>query len=103
MPSPERSAGLCAHRSHVDGALRDQTDSFVVRSGSVSLFSAILPDFFSRYLERLRFPTLFVLTMVVLLADLAIPDVLPFVDEILLALTGLLLGRLRKRRDEPRD
>ena len=44
----------------------------------VSLFQRIIPGFLHRYLGRLRFPTLFVLTTVVLLADLAVPDVLPF-------------------------
>ena len=53
-----------------------------------------------RYLGRLRFPWLFVVTLAVFGVDLAVPDVIPFVDEVLLALTSLLLGSLRKRKDE---
>lgn len=69
----------------------------------MSLFQGIIPDLLLRYLGRLRFPTLFVLTIVVLLGDLAVPDGLPFVDEILLALTSFLLGRLRRSKGESRD
>lgn len=50
-----------------------------------------------RFLGRLRFPQLFVLTAVVFLVDLAIPDVIPFVDEILLGLGSLILGSLKER------
>ncbi len=66
----------------------------------MGLFQRIIPGFLRRYLGRLRFPTLFVLTTMVLLADLAVPDALPFADEILLALTSLLLGGLRERKKE---
>ena len=67
----------------------------------MSLFQRIIPSLLRRYLGRLRFPALFVLTTVVLLGDLAIPDGLPFADEILLALTSLLLGGLRRTKEEP--
>lgn len=56
-----------------------------------------------RFLSRLRFPQLFVLTVVVFLVDLAVPDVIPFVDEILLALGSLVLGSLKKRAKERKE
>jgi hypothetical protein len=51
-----------------------------------------------RYLSRLRFPQLFVVTAALFLLDLFIPDVIPFADEILLGLVTVLLGSWRKRR-----
>jgi len=53
-----------------------------------------------RYLGRLRFPWLFLLTLIVLVVDVAIPDVIPVADELLLTLLGLLLGSLKTRRSE---
>jgi hypothetical protein len=46
---------------------------------------------------RLRYPKLLALTAFVFVADLLIPDLIPFVDEILLGLGTLLLSRLRAR------
>jgi hypothetical protein len=51
------------------------------------------------YLNSLRFPWLLLVTAVLFLANVLIPDVLPFVDEILLALVGIVLSRLKRRRD----
>jgi hypothetical protein len=51
-----------------------------------------------RYLARLRFPQLFVVTAALFLLDLLIPDVIPFADEMLLGLVTVLLGSWRKRR-----
>jgi hypothetical protein len=48
---------------------------------------------------NLRFPTLFVILLIVTVADLLIPDVLPFVDEIVLAVLTVLLGLWRKQRE----
>ena len=50
---------------------------------------------------RMRFPTLTLLAGLVLLADLVFPDALPFVDELLLGLGTLILGSLRRRREDP--
>lgn len=50
-----------------------------------------------RFCARLRFPLLFALTALLFALDLVVPDVLPFVDELLLGLGTLLLGALRKR------
>lgn len=51
-----------------------------------------------RRAENLRFPRLAALTAGLFVLDLLIPDVLPFVDEILLGLATLLLANLRRRR-----
>ncbi|NNM35123.1 MAG: hypothetical protein HKO53_18760 [Gemmatimonadetes bacterium] len=50
---------------------------------------------------RLRFPQLFVVTAVVFVVDLFVPDALPFADEIFLALLTALLGSIRTRRQDP--
>ena len=53
-------------------------------------------QFVLRRLARLRFPKLFVLTAVLFVADLFVPDVIPFVDELLLGMGTMLLGSLRR-------
>ena len=50
------------------------------------------------YLESLRFPWLLLVTAVLFLLNVIIPDVLPFVDEILLALVTVVLGRMKRKR-----
>jgi hypothetical protein len=54
----------------------------------------------SRLLGRLnlRFPGLFLILALVTLVDLLIPDFIPFVDEIGLALLTILLGTWKNRR-----
>jgi hypothetical protein len=55
-----------------------------------------------RYAARLRFRQLFLITGTVLVLDLLVPDLVPFVDEVLLGLLTLLFGTWRKgRNDEP--
>jgi hypothetical protein len=59
-----------------------------------------------RLLQRLnlRFPSLFLLFAGLTLADLVIPDVIPFADEIGLALLTLLFGLWKDRkRTSPRS
>ena len=51
-----------------------------------------------RFAAGLRFPRLVLLTAVLFVLDLLIPDAIPFADEILLGLGTLLLGSLRRRR-----
>lgn len=67
----------------------------------MSLVRRIVPRILRRYLGRLRFPTLFVLTALVFLVNVAVADPIPFVDELLLALVGLMLASLRERGDAP--
>ncbi|MCU0225479.1 MAG: hypothetical protein MUF27_15735 [Acidobacteria bacterium] len=54
-----------------------------------------------RFAEKLRFPQLFVLTAGLFLLDLIVPDLVPFVDEILLGLLTVLFASWRRRRTEP--
>ena len=51
------------------------------------------------YLARLRFPALFAITTILFILDFFIPDVIPFVDEILLGLGAALLGSWKKRKE----
>lgn len=62
-----------------------------------------MPDqgFLSRFIGRLRFPQLFVLAALLLGIDLAVPDVIPFLDEALLALLTAMLAMLRRRDPQP--
>jgi hypothetical protein len=50
-------------------------------------------------LTRMRFPNLFLVTAALFVLNLVVPDVIPFVDEILLGLGAALIGSLRKRPD----
>jgi len=47
----------------------------------------------------LRFPALFAITAVLCILDFFIPDILPFVDEILLSLGAALMGSWKKRKE----
>jgi len=55
----------------------------------------------ARFAAGLRFPTLFKLVAALFVVDMVLPDVIPFMDEILLGLGTLLLGSLRRRREAP--
>ena len=57
----------------------------------------VLPALVLRWAQRLRFPYLFALTALLFVLDLLVPDVIPFVDELLLGLLTLILASLRKR------
>lgn len=53
---------------------------------------------------RLRYPWLFALLGVLLVLDLVIPDPVPFVDEVILAVLTLLVGTWRTRKkDSPQE
>ncbi len=51
-----------------------------------------------RYLGRLRFKNLFLLTASLFAVDLIVPDVIPLLDELLLGLATLLFATWRKRK-----
>ena len=51
----------------------------------------------TRFARRLRFPYLFALTLLVFIADAIVPDPIPFIDEILLALLTMMFGMLRRK------
>ncbi len=57
----------------------------------------------TRFASGLRYPTLFGLVAALFVIDLIVPDLIPFIDEILLALGTLLLGSLRRRRAPPQE
>ena len=57
-------------------------------------------DRFMRYASNLRFPRLLAVTATLFVIDLIFPDMVPFVDEILLGLISLLLASPRKRCGE---
>jgi hypothetical protein len=50
-------------------------------------------------LARLRFPNLFLITVLLFVVNVLVPDAIPFVDELLLGLGAALLASLRKRGD----
>ena len=52
------------------------------------------------FARGLRFPQLFLLIGAIFGLDLLIPDVIPFVDEILLGLVTTLLGSMKKKKEE---
>jgi hypothetical protein len=58
---------------------------------------SVIQNRFMRYASNLRFPKLLAITAALFVIDLVFPDVVPFVDEILLGLISLLLASLRKR------
>lgn len=51
-----------------------------------------------RWVGRLSYPRLFLLTAALFLADLVVPDMVPFADELLLGLGTLLLANWKRRR-----
>jgi hypothetical protein len=51
-----------------------------------------------RWLGGLRFPVLMLVTALLFVADLVVPDLIPLADEVLLGLATLLLASWRKRR-----
>jgi hypothetical protein len=57
---------------------------------------------FTRWVSRLRFPQLFTFTAALFLVDFLVPDMIPFLDEILLAAATLLLANL-KDKDTPQE
>ena len=52
-----------------------------------------------RWASKLRFPYLFFLTLALFIANLFIPDVVPFADELIMGLVAALFGSLRKKPD----
>jgi hypothetical protein len=54
------------------------------------------------FFESLRFPWLLLVTVGLFLVSIFVPDPFPFIDEILLGLVAVVLGRLkRKPTQEP--
>ena len=58
----------------------------------------------SGWIGRLRAPWLLALVVLLFVFDVMVPDVLPFVDEVLLGIAGVLLSRWRRPAGgEPAD
>jgi len=56
------------------------------------------PWIVQRLFSRMRFPWLFALFAVMLVVDLALPDIVPMLDEAILALGTALFATWKKRR-----
>ena len=56
-----------------------------------------------RVAGRLRFPALFMLTALLFVVNLVVPDPLPFIDEVLLGLVTLMLGGWKDRGGDAED
>lgn len=52
-----------------------------------------------RFLGKLSYPRLFLVTAGLFVLDLVVPDIVPFADELLLGLGALLLANWRRRRE----
>lgn len=63
------------------------------------MLRAAIPAFILRFASGLRFPALFGIIAALFLLDLAVPDLVPFYDEIVLGFATLLLASLRRRRE----
>jgi hypothetical protein len=71
-------------------------------SPSLSPLTALI----QRFLPRLRYPYLFLILGGLFLVDLVIPDPIPLIDELMLAMLTFLAATLTTRRDPvppPRD
>ena len=55
------------------------------------------------YLSGLRYPVLFLIVLVLFVVDLFVPDLIPFLDEIVLGLSAATLAGWKKRRTGPTD
>ena len=65
-----------------------------------------LTAFVNRLLPRMRYPYLFLVLGALFLVDLVVPDPIPLVDEILLAVLTFIAATFTTRREEdpePRD
>lgn len=63
----------------------------------------MIPKFIRRFLERRRFPTLMLLGAALFVANLLIPDIIPFVDEILMLIATVAIGSVRSKKTSPKD
>jgi hypothetical protein len=56
-----------------------------------------LAGVFLRWAAGLRFPFVFALMAIMFIVNLLIPDMIPFVDEIVMGLVAILLASLKKK------
>jgi Family of unknown function (DUF6116) len=62
-----------------------------------------LAGFLLRWASGLRFPYLFLLTALLFIFNLFVPDVVPVVDELIMGLAAMTLASFRKKPDEERN
>lgn len=55
-----------------------------------------------RFLERRRFPTLFLILAALFGANLFFPDPIPFIDELIMLVATVIVGSFRERRKTDR-
>ena len=55
-----------------------------------------------KHARKLKFPSLFIITAILFVVDLFVPDPFPFADELLLGLLTVLFGTWRERRKQPK-
>lgn len=51
-----------------------------------------------RFLERRRFPTLFLILAALFGANLIFPDPIPFIDELIMLVATVIVGAFRERK-----
>jgi hypothetical protein len=56
-----------------------------------------------RFLERRRFPTLFLILAALFGANLFIPDAVPLIDELIMLVATVIVGAFRERRKGQSD
>lgn len=59
-----------------------------------------LAGFLLRWASGLRFPYLFLLTALLFVFNLFIPDIVPIADELIMGLVAMTLASIRKKSDE---
>ena len=74
-------------------------DSTVMPEDPRGLIRTLLGSFGA----KLRFPQLFAIAATLFVLDLFIPDLIPFIDEILLGLVTLLLGSMQAKTEAPAE
>lgn len=60
--------------------------------------STLAQGLLGRFLGRLRFPQLFLLTAGLFVFDFFVPDLIPFLDELLLGLLAAMFALIKQKR-----
>jgi len=58
--------------------------------------AGVIGNLVTRLTAGMRFPTLFLIVGGLFLVDLVVPDLIPFYDEILMAMLAVLIASIRK-------
>ena len=69
----------------------------VIMTSMSSSPRGLIPSLIGSFAAKLRFPQLFMFTAALFFLDMLIPDLIPFIDEVLLGLVTLLLGMWKKQ------